>query len=119
MSDHTASFCPIDHVAIETADLPADVRFFENVLGMHVCRTQGDAAAPSSVWLDGGIQLLQEPEPAAGNGRFHHLAFRVDSVKEVLERAAPYGAEPVPGKGAHWFQLPSGIRFELKEQKKA
>lgn len=119
MREPNDTFCPIDHIAIETADLPGDVRFFEDVLGMHVYRTQGDESAPSSVWLDGGIQLLQKDVPAVGDGRYHHLAFQVLSVDAVLEKARPYGAEPVPGKGHHWFQLPNGIRFELKEQKKA
>ena len=42
--------------------------------------------------------------------------FQVISVDAVLEKAKPFGAVPIPGKGRHWFMLPNGIKFELKEK---
>lgn len=90
--------------------------FFEVVFGMQVCRTQGPADAPTSLWLDGGLQLLRVEQPSVENGRFHHLAFQVASVDAVLQKATAYGATPVPGKGHHWFMLPNGINFELNQQ---
>lgn len=118
MRDCTDTFCPIDHISIDVSDIAKGVDFFEHVLGMKVWRTQGPENAPTSVWLDGGIQLLKVEKPSMENGRYHHLAFQVASVDAVLEKAKPYGAVPVPGKGHHWFMLPNGIKFELKEQKK-
>ena len=117
MRDYTETFCPIDHIAIDVKDLASYVDFFEHVFGMQVYRTQGPENDPSSVWLDGGIQLLKVEDPSMDNGRYHHLAFQVASVDAILEKAKPYGSVPVPGKGRHWFMLPDGIKFELKEQK--
>lgn len=117
MRECTDSFCPIDHISIDVADMAKYIRFFETVFGMKVCRIKGSAEAPESVWLDGGIQLLHVEEPSMENGRYHHLAFQVMDVDSVLAKASHYGAVPVPGKGHHWFMLPDGIRFELKVQK--
>ncbi len=117
MRECTESFCPIDHISIDVADMEKYIRFFETVFGMKVSRVQGSAEAPESVWLDGGIQLLHVEEPSMENGRFQHLAFQVMDVDSVLEKASHYGAVPVPGKAHHWFMLPDGIRFELKVKK--
>lgn len=118
MRECTETFCPIDHISIDVADMEKYTQFFETVFGMKVWRVKGPDEAPDSVWLDGGIQLLHVEDPSMENGRYHHLAFQVMSVDAVLEKAASFGAVPVPGKGHHWFMLPDGIRFELKEQKK-
>ncbi len=117
MRECTETFCPIDHISIDVTDIAAAADFFEKVLGMKIYRAKGPENDPSSVWLDGGIQLLKVDDPSQENGRYHHLAFQVASVDAVLEKAKPYGAVPVPGKGHHWFMLPNGIKFELKEQK--
>lgn len=116
MRECTETFCPIDHIAIDVADIAKYTRFFEAVFGMKVWRVKGPAESPESVWLDGGVQLLSVKDPSMENGRYHHLAFQVMSVDAVLEKAKTYGAVPVPGKGHHWFMLPDGIKFELKEQ---
>ncbi len=117
MRECTETFCPIDHISIDVTDIAAAADFFEKVLGMKIYRAKGPENDPSSVWLDGGIQLLKVEDPSQENGRYHHLAFQVASVDAVLEKAKLYGAVPVPGKGHHWFMLPNGIKFELKEQK--
>lgn len=117
MRECTETFCPIDHISIDVTDIAAAADFFEKVLGMKIYRAKGPENDPSSVWLDGGIQLLKVDDPSQENGRYHHLAFQVASVDAVLEKAKLYGAVPVSGKGHHWFMLPNGIKFELKEQK--
>ena len=116
MRECTETFCPIDHISIDVENIAEYTRFFEDVFGMKVWRGKGPAESPDSVWLDGGIQLIRVENPSQENGRYHHLAFQVMSVEAVLEKAKPYGAVPVPGKGHHWFMLPNGIKFELKEQ---
>ncbi len=116
MRNCTDIFCPLDHIGIEVSNIAETVKFFEDVLGMQVYRKAGPEEDPTSVWLDGGIQLNKVVDASMENGRFHHLAFQVRSVAKVIEKAKPYGAAPVPGKAAHWFMLPNGIRFELKEK---
>ena len=116
MRECTKDFSPLDHIAIDAADLAESAKFFEDVFGMHICRRMGPEDDPASVWFDGGIQLCKTENPSQENGRFQHLGFQVVSVDAILEKARPYGAVPVPGKGHHWFMLPNGIRFELKEQ---
>lgn len=65
----------------------------------------------------GTVGIVPYAKPGSQeNGRFQHLGFQVISVDAVLEKARPFGAVPVPGKGRHWFMLPNGIKFELKEQ---
>ena len=109
----TETFCPIDHVAIDVADMDTALAFFQDVFGMTITRTQGPEAAPTSLWLSGGVQLCRVESQAADCGRVGHLAFQCLDVDAVLRRAAPYGAEPVPDKGHHWFRA-LGITFEMK-----
>ena len=116
MRNCTDTFCPLDHIAIEVINITDSIPFFEEVLGMRIYRQIGPEGDPTSVWLDGGIQLRKAENPSRENGRFHHLAFQVRNAAAIVEKAKKYGGVPVPGKGAHWFMLPNGIRFELKEQ---
>ena len=116
MHECTKDFSPLDHIAIDVTDISENSKFFEDVLGMRICRTMGPEDDPSSVWFDGGIQLCKVADPSQENGRFQHLGFQVISVDAVLEKAKPFGAVPIPGKGRHWFMLPNGIKFEMKEK---
>lgn len=111
----SGNFCPIHHIAIDVADLEGMVRFFEEVFGMAVIRKKGPEDRPDSVWLDGGVQLDRAEVPSRENGRFSHLSFQTTDVPAVIERARAFGGAPVPGKGPHWFMLPDGLRFEMKE----
>ena len=102
MRECTETFCPIDHIAIDVADIAKYTRFFETVFGMKVWRVKGPAESPESVWLDGGIQLLSVKDPSMENGRYHHLAFQVMSVDAVLERARSRQRTPlVHAAGRH------------------
>lgn len=56
MTDH---FCPIDHIAIDVVDFDTALAFFQDVFGMTVTRFQGPEEAPTSLWLDGGVQLCR------------------------------------------------------------
>lgn len=115
MKECSDKFCPIHHIAIDTADLEGTLAFFREVFGMSVIRRKGPDDRPDSVWLDGGVQLDRVQNASRENGRFSHLSFRTTDIPAVLERAKAFGAVPVPGKGAHWFMLPDGLRFEMKE----
>ena len=110
MTDH---FCPIDHIAIDVVDSDTALAFFQDVFGMTVTRFQGPEEAPTSLWLDGGVQLCRVETQAADTGRVGHIAFKTDDLDGLLDRAARYGAEAVPGKPRHWFRC-LGITFEMK-----
>lgn len=116
MRECTKDFSPLDPIAIDVTDISENSKFFEDVLGMRICRAMGPEDDPSSVWFDGGIHLCKVADPSQENGRFQHLGFQVISVDAVLEKAKPFGAVPIPGKGRHWFMLSNGIKFELKEK---
>lgn len=109
-------FCPIDHIAIDVQDFEAALAFFREVFGMTVTRTQGPEEAPTSLWLDGGVQLCRVDSQKADCGRIGHLAFQYTDLEDVLQKAARFGAVPVPGKGHHWFRV-LGIDFEMKPKK--
>ena len=64
MTDH---FCPIDHIAIDVVDFDTALAFFQDVFGMTVTRFQGPEEAPTSLWLDGGVQLCRVEAQAARN----------------------------------------------------
>ena len=115
MKECSDKFCPIHHVAIDVADLEGTLAFFREVFGMTVIREKGPEGRPDSVWLDGGVQLDRAEDASPENGRFSHLSFRTTDIPAVIERAKAFGAVPVPGKGEHWFMLPDGLRFEMKE----
>lgn len=66
MTDH---FCPIDHIAIDAVDFDTALAFFKDVFGMTVTRFQGPEEAPTSLWLDGGVQLCRVEAQAADTGR--------------------------------------------------
>ena len=110
MTDH---FCPIDHIAIDAVVFDTALAFFKDVFGMTVTRFQGPEEAPTSLWLDGGVQLCRVEAQAADTGRVGHIAFKTDDLDGLLDRAARYGAEAVPGKPRHWFRC-LGITFEMK-----
>lgn len=115
MKEYSDRFCPIHHIAIDVADLEGTLRFFQTVFGMTVIRKKGPEDHPDSVWLDGGVQLDRVANAGRENGRFSHISFRTTDIPAVIQRAKAFGAAPVPGKGAHWFMLPDGMVFEMKE----
>lgn len=80
MRECTKDFSPLDHIAIDVTDISENSKFFEDVLGMRICRTMGPEDDPSSVWFDGGIQLCKVDDPSQENGRFQHLGFQLISV---------------------------------------
>lgn len=107
-------FCRVGHVGLRLGNIPYYIQFFSDVFGMQVTRVQGPQENPSSVWLDGGIQLMDETSDAPAEGSMHHLCIIVPDVEQTLALAKPYGAVPVEGRGAHWFTIPGGPHFELK-----
>lgn len=108
--------CRIHHVALKVGDIPYFIRFFEDVFHMPVYKTRGEAERYDSVWLDGGIQLLNTTTEKPMAGSMDHVSILVDDIEETKKRAKEYGAFPYPEKDANWFQIPEGIVFELKTE---
>lgn len=108
--------CTVHHIALKVGNIPYFISFFEDVFGMSVYKKRGEAGAYDSVWLDGGIQLLNTTTENPMAGSMDHISFLVDDVEEIKKRAEKYGAFPCPEKAAHWFQIPEGIVFELKAE---
>lgn len=106
--------CHVGHVGLRLGKIPFYTEFFQTVFGMNVIRTIGPEENPTSVWLDGGIQLMDETTDHPECGAMHHLCIIVSDVEQTIALAKPYGAAPVAGKGAHWFTIPGGPHFELK-----
>ena len=103
----------IEHATVTVADIEWSAKFFEDVLGMKETRRKEKDGHITMLWLDGGVQLCRVEAQAADTGRVGHIAFKTDDLDGLLDRAARYGAEAVPGKPRHWFRC-LGITFEMK-----
>lgn len=85
-----------NHVAIRVRDLGKALRFYSELIGLPVQRTQGAASDPEVVWLP-GLQLIRQSDagdtgPAGG---FDHLALGIENIEEACARldAAGFTAE--------------------------
>lgn len=106
----------VDHVCILTKDLEKTVKLFEDVFGMEVFKTAGQAPT-RKIWMDGGVQINEavEFEPIGG---MDHLAIDVPEAEheEVCKKAFEYGCTQVPGlKEYQWIYLPEGQMVELTD----
>jgi methylmalonyl-CoA/ethylmalonyl-CoA epimerase len=93
----------IDHVGIAVEDLDAALAHYRDVLGMSVAHRETVAGqGVEAVLLDVGdahVELLAPLGPDTAVGRFlehrgpglHHVAYRVESVEEVLSTLAAAG----------------------------
>ncbi len=103
----------INHVAFRIKDFDWYVRFCEDVLGMTISRTKGEAPK-RQIWFGEGIQLMEVlEEPEMIGDIFHHIGLHSDCVSETVEKALALGCREVEGK-PHWFELPNGVFVELK-----
>jgi len=120
----------IDHVGLSVRDLDATVSFFIETLGFQTVGARPDYPA---VFVSDGVVMITlwkthdhyAPFDRGQNVGLHHLALRVDSVKELenvfetLENTDGVEIEcaPIPlesGKGAHMMCVePGGIRVEF------
>lgn len=104
----------LEHVAIRVVDPAPLVAFFGAVLGMGVREIDGPADAPRQVWLDGGLQLVRDPQPDSDAGRPLHLGLMVDDLDAAITAALRHGARNLP-KGTNWLVLPDGLVLELMQ----
>lgn len=106
----------IHHVALKVNDILRAIDFFENVFDMSVIKTCDEGGNLTSVWLDGGVQLVSEQHGTSMGSMMDHISFLVENVDKTIQIAEQYGAVPVPGKATGWFQISDGIIFELKTE---
>jgi catechol 2,3-dioxygenase-like lactoylglutathione lyase family enzyme len=121
------------HTAIRSADFDASVKFYTEVLGLHVRITWGEGAERGAM-LDAGdgnyVEIFARDSAfPIVEGTILHFALRTDDCTTMLERVRAAGAEitmepdeiviasnagPVPIKIA-FFKGPDGEVIELFE----
>ena len=102
----------IHHVALNVADFDWYADFFQRVFQMTVERTRG-AAPERQLWFREGVQL-NECESALECGDVcDHFSLGVDDIPGAVTRAVVAGCARL-SEGAHWIELPNGVRLELK-----
>ena len=111
----------IHHAAVNVCELDWYAGFFQDVFGMTVERTAGEAPS-RQIWFREGIQLIEKAEGGKAGGQTvlahegcDHISLGVDEDPVCMaKRAVDRGGKPVEGKGEHWFSLPNGVQIELK-----
>ena len=101
----------LHHVAVRSANFEQTVRFFQEVFGMEISRTRGEAPA-RMLWFKEGIQINEAAEVHASEGIWDHVGIAVDNKEEILSKVPALGCTIFPEK-PHWFCTPDGIVIEL------
>ncbi len=123
----------IHHVGVVVPDLENAMRFWRDLLGLHLTKTQtvADQGVKAALLQAGEteIELLQPLSPENGVGKFlarrggglHHVCFESDDVARELEAAKARGIpvidqKPRPGlAGMICFLHPKATRGVLVE----
>jgi catechol 2,3-dioxygenase-like lactoylglutathione lyase family enzyme len=85
----------IGHVALYVKDLERSAKFYTEVMGFSISDAYDGSAVPGgAVFLrvsadHHGVALFRLPDGQAPHGAFHHMAFEVSSLDEVV-RARDY-----------------------------
>ena len=104
----------LEHVAIRVRDPAPHVAFFRDALGMGIRDIDGPEGAPRQIWLEGGLQLVRDPDFSGTEGRFLHLGLMVEDLPAAIAAARRHGAQSLP-KGDNWLALPDGLVVELMQ----
>ena len=127
----------LDHIGIAVDDIGASLAFFRDALGLDIHSQEDvDGQRVRVTFLSAGQSSVELLEPTAEEspvGRFlakhgagmHHVAFRVDDIREALAELKARGVRLIddePREGAHGslvaFIHPSathGVLVELKQ----
>lgn len=112
----SATTAYVEHTAFFVRDIVPMIDFFRDVLGMGVTKLDGDSNAPSQAWLQGGIQLIADPNFAGPEGRFGHLGIVCKDVPAAIAASRARGAVST-AKGDNWLLLENGILLEFLPEK--
>lgn len=100
----------VEHVAIHVTAFEPHLTFFREVLGMDVRDRSGPD--PEQIWLQGGVQLIRDPDFVPTDGRFAHLGVMVDDLDAAIAAATRHSVATL-AKGPNWLALPDGLVVEL------
>ncbi|SIQ30457.1 hypothetical protein SAMN05880590_10339 [Rhizobium sp. RU35A] len=106
----------VEHTAFRVREILPLVAFFAEVLDMGVTQMEGDAQSPRQVWLQGGVQLIADPDFVGPDGRFGHLGIVCKNVSAAIDAARARGAVSTT-KGDHWLLLEDGLLLEFLPEK--
>lgn len=103
----------INHVALNVSDLSWYIDFFANAFGMKVIDEESENAQLKQVWIEGGIQLIDNVDinhvyPSS----LAHIAIEVSDLPDAITKVKSLGGTTM-SKGDNWFELPGGICLEL------
>lgn len=98
----------LDHVAVYVDDLHWYIHFFEHTLGFKERKRDEQDGILKQVWLDGGIQLIEE----TSEKQMAHIGITVPDLLETLRKMQTFNLKELP-KGANWLELPNGLVIEL------
>ena len=101
----------LHHMAINSANFDRTVQFFQEVFGMEISRTRGDAPS-RQLWFKEGIQINEQPAVSPATGVWDHVGIAVSSKEEILSKIPAYDCSILPDK-PHWFLTPDGFVIEL------
>lgn len=130
------TFRGVNHLALVSANMDRTVRFYTQVLGLRLVRTQRNDADPNSRHyffnLGGGNLLAFFDFPGyqqdhVGAGTMHHVAFSVESVAQLEElqrrlRAQAIEVSPIVDHDfiqSIYFRDPDGILLEASAYTRA
>lgn len=122
-----AEICDLLHASVLVADTARSLAFYRDVLGMQPDRSRPDLGFPGA-WLRAGereLHLLELPSPDPREGRpYHggrdrHVAFAVDSVKDLAAALGEAGVHYTlsrSGRRALFCRDPDGNALEFIER---
>ncbi|GCF92631.1 glyoxalase [Enterococcus florum] len=99
----------LDHVAVFVDDICWYINFFEHTLGFKEKKREEYCGKLKQVWLDGGIQLVDEQKTQT---RMAHIGILVENLPAVLKKMQQFNLKGLP-KGENWLELPNGVTIEL------
>jgi len=86
-----ASVTGLDHINLFSSDVDADTLFLRNQLGFRLSEVAvTDLGKQTTAWLhvtNKSYDLAVSHDKTGAKGRFHHLAYKVDSLEMVLRAA--------------------------------
>ncbi len=103
----------LHHVCICTNEYDKYVALFEELFGLTVNRTLGDAPA-RKLWFNEGVQINELTVDEENGTSVDHISLGVDDVPAVVLDALENGCTQLPN-GAHWIALPNGVKIELMQ----
>lgn len=72
----------------------------------------GEKSNPLQVWIDGGIQLISDPDFRSEGSALAHIALAVKDVSATVSSVKDLGGFS-QANGDNWMELPDGLCLEI------